>query len=137
MIVPWDQVGAPLPIWYPAFLLPLDVTPLDDGINWRVDTAFDYESVALHTILTIPVGFVTDFASTPRLLWPVLPPAGRWGKPSVLHDFLYRTNGIATRAQADRVFLEAMTVLGIGWRTRSIMYAGVRVFGASSYKGGL
>jgi hypothetical protein len=136
--IPLEQVGVSEPLWKPGFLTPLDVTPLDDGKNWRVNVGFSYESAIARAILTVPAGFVTDFASTPRFLWPILWPTGPWGKPSVLHDDLYRTFHLATKAEADRVFLEAMRHLpAVGKFRANLMYEGVHVFGRRSYKGGL
>jgi len=51
----------------------------------------------------VPAGFVTDFASTPRALWSVIPPTGRYQLAAVVHDFLYWDQG-CTREQADTVF---------------------------------
>lgn len=119
-----------------AFTTPLDLRYLD-GRSWCVLTEFDFASEVLERIVRVPAGCETDFASIPRPLWNLLPPTGRYGKAAVVHDFLYRTHGEATRPQADRVFLEGMDVLGVDWFTRHLMYAGVRVGGASSYKGGL
>jgi hypothetical protein len=127
----------PTPLWLPTFLLPLSVTPLDDGINWKVNGTFLFESQTLQRIITILDGFLTDFASTPKFLWNILPPWGKYGKGSVIHDFLYRTPGQATKDQADSVFLECMIVSGVSKEVRNEMYEGVHLFGASSYKGGL
>jgi hypothetical protein len=132
-----EDVGVPVPLWLSAFLLPLDVTPLDDGRNWRVDETFSFESEVLDAIITIPIGFETDFASIPRAFWSWLPPTGKYSRAAVIHDFLYRTPGMATRAQADAVLREAMEILNVGWLTRQIIYNGVRLGGGSSYRGGL
>jgi len=132
-----EDIGVPVPLWLSQFLLPLEVTPLDDGRNWRVDECFDYESMVLDAIIQIPIGFVTDFASIPRVLWDWLPPTGKYARAAVVHDFLYRTPGFATRAQADGVLMEAMSILNVGWLTRQVIYNGVRLGGSSSYKGGL
>jgi len=35
--------------------------------------------------ITVPAGYRTDFASIPRLVWPLLPPVGRSGKAAVIH----------------------------------------------------
>ena len=40
--------------------------------------------------VVVPKGFRTDLASSPRILWPILPPFGRWSAAAVLHDYLYR-----------------------------------------------
>lgn len=111
-----------------------------DGHNWKVTADFYYDTdvplVSGHRV-SVPAGFVTDFASIPKFLWNLLPPVGSYGKAAVIHDRLYRTPSLATRAQADRVLLEAMTFLGTAWYVRYVIYAGVRVGGRFSYKGGL
>lgn len=85
---------------------------------------------------TVPAGFVTDFASTPRWLWPVFPPTGRWGKAAVLHDFLYSkiAEGWISRVEADATFLEAMRVLKVPRWRRWTMYLAVRVCGGLHLK---
>lgn len=121
----------------PRFLDPL-ILEYQDGRNWELVNEFDYHTdVGSLGVVHVPALFYTDFASVPRFLWRVLPPTGRYGKAAVVHDYLYRTRGVATKAEADHVFLEAMTALGVGWWTRTCMYWGVRVFGGSSYRGGL
>jgi len=135
-LVPLEDVGVRVPLWIPTFLRPLDLEYLD-GRAWRLLAGFEYECVVLERILVIPSGFLTDFASMPRALWPLLPPTGRYGKAAVVHDFLYRTAGQATRLEADQVLVEAMTALGVSRLTRWAIYAGVRAGGRSSYHGGL
>jgi len=39
-------------------------------------------------LITVPAGYRTDFASIPRLVWPLLPPVGRGGKAAIIHDWL-------------------------------------------------
>lgn len=154
-VVPLEQVGERVPLRQPPVLLALPVVlpsgatihfpptladeDLDvrwiDGRQWRLLVEFDFASAVLERLIRVPAGFETDFASVPRLLWPILDPTGPYGKAAVLHDWLYRTRGLATRDQADRVFLEAMEALGVGWWTRTIMYRGVRVGGGRSYHG--
>lgn len=41
-------------------------------------------------VIIVPKGFRTDFASTPRFLYPIFPPTGAWTKAAVVHDFLCR-----------------------------------------------
>lgn len=137
----------------------LDVRAQDDGRNWLVLEDFYYDTdVMLDGASTdgpvrsigysnytsgrrimIPKGFITDFASIPRVLWSAVggPAEGKYRKAAVVHDFLYRTPGLATRPQADAVLLEAMKFLGCSWWQRTVIYSGVRVGGGSSYKGGL
>jgi hypothetical protein len=119
-----------------SFTTPLELRYLD-GRNWCLISEFDFASEVLERVIRIPAGCETDFASIPPLLWPVLPPTGRYGKSAVVHDFLYRKPRQATRRDADRVFLEGMEVLNVNWFLRYLLYAGVRVCGSGSYKGGL
>ena len=110
-----------------------------DGHNWLVTRDFVYVTdVRLaDSVICVPAGFVTDFASIPRVLWALLPPTGEYGKAAVIHDYRYRTPGKATRSQADSVLLEAMKAAGVGRFTRATIYSGVRVGGWASYKGEL
>lgn len=105
-----------------------------DGREWSVLRAFVYESDTAGLIL-VPAGFVTDFASIPRFFWRLLPPTGQYGKAAVIHDYLYVTATMpVTRAEADAVFLEAMTDLGVPVVTRRLMWAAVRAFGADHFQ---
>ena len=117
----------------------LDVEFLD-GRTWIVIQSFHYLTdvrIPASQRIEVPAGFQTDFASIPRGLWNILPPTGRYALAAVVHDYLYRTRYRATRAQADRVLLEAMGVLKVGRWTRWTIYSGVRLGGWASYKGGL
>lgn len=106
-----------------------------DGRNWILLEEFDFASAALERLIHIPVGFTTDFASTPRILWPIFPPTGTYGKAALGHDFLYRTAECqCSRLQADQTFLEMMTVLHVQRLIRTIMFLGVRVGGSSSFR---
>lgn len=118
----------------PSFHTPLVLEYLD-GHNYRLVNTFQYDS-SIGTI-TVLAEFVTDFASIPKFLWNILPPTGKYGKAAVIHDYLYRTPGAASKEIADAIFLEAMNALGVGFWTRYTMYLAVRLFGGCAYKGGL
>lgn len=90
--------------------------------------------------VAVPVGFETDFASVP---WPAvmfIPKSGRYNSAAIVHDYLYSKQGkledgrVFTRAQVDKVFLEAMTDLGVNWFKRNIMYRAVRFGGGIPWK---
>lgn len=130
------KAPAPLGPHDPKFLRPL-VLEYIDGHNWRVVNEFAYLSDLHPYIVQVPAGFTTDFASVPRFLWNIFSPTGSYGKAAVIHDYLYRTPHIATKREADDIFNEAMQALGTGWWTRNTLYRAVRMFGGSSYKGGL
>lgn len=100
-----------------------------------VTREFQFESPTLG-LITVERGFDTDYASVPRLFWAVYPPDGAYTDAAVVHDFLYwyqRVPGTditgIERHQADAVFLEAMTALGIPWLRRHILHRAVRAGG--------
>lgn len=35
----------------------------------------------------IPAGFTSDMATTPRLLWSLFPPCGKWTASAIAHDY--------------------------------------------------
>lgn len=110
------------------FLDELDVTPLPDGVLWRLNKNFRYQSGTYGALITVPAGFVTDFASTPREVWMVYPPWGKYGPAAILHDWFYRIQ-FATREMADDVLREAMILLGCDELTVHNIYGAVRLFG--------
>ena len=113
-----------------SFTTPLVVTPLQDGRRWCLVFQFEYHigSRWSQDKVTVPAGFVTDFASVPRPLWWWINYWGKHGKAAVLHDHCYQTH-CRTRREADDIFYEAMLVGGTRpWKAR-VMYLAVRLFG--------
>ena len=121
-----------------SFTTPLRVEAFSDT-RWKLVEEFEYLIGDLDSgkVITVPVGFVTDFASIPRILWSILPPWGRYGKATVVHDYLYSKDGVymdgtqamkVTHKQADAIFLEAMTVLNVGKFVRTAMYLALRIY---------
>jgi hypothetical protein len=117
-----------------AFLTELQMenaTGKDDG-HWRLIAPLVYQSDVAKMTFTVPVGFVTDLASVPRVPIAYLLAGGTSNEASVVHDFIYSTHPI-DRATADAVLKEASLVTGVPvWRA-AIMHWGVRVFGASHW----
>lgn len=106
-----------------------------DGHNWRVLEPFTFGSQTIERMIRVPAGFVTDFASIPRALWAVLPPTGTYGKAALIHDLLYRTpHEACTRAEADRILLEAMLASRVGFWVSCVIYLAVRVGGRRAFK---
>lgn len=106
------------------------VSPLADGKTWVVMRPFGYQ-VGAETSgdsVEVAVGFQTDFASIPRLLWVVLPKWGTYGNATVIHDWLYWEQA-RPRVSADAIFFEAMGVLGVRSTLKYPMYWAVRSFG--------
>ena len=61
-------------------------------------------------ILTPPL-FITDFASTPRVLHWIYPPRGWYAKAVLTHDRVYQFPDGRTRNQCDLIMYEGMIVL--------------------------
>lgn len=90
------------------------------------------------TCCLIPTGFVLDFASVPRLAWPILHPLGLLMLASIVHDFVYKRGyllfrgGIKeklSRRQADKL-LRDVAIGQTGIRTGSwLAWGAVRVGG--------
>lgn len=101
---------------------------------WRLTHTLVYSGDSIQ--IAVPAGFETDFASVPR--WPLVwwLAADTAHAPSVVHDYLYRMDGVS-RKEADDIFYEAMAAdqpeLGIRavprWR-RWLMWAAVRTMGS-------
>lgn len=110
-------------------------TPLvfqdDNGFPYTLVQPLSYESTLLAGLIVVPSGFKTDLASIPRGLWNILPKSGKYDRAAVIHDFLYQTNRIASRAQADAVLNEAMAVCEVPTWQRWIIYSAVRLGGGS------
>jgi hypothetical protein len=70
--------------------------------------------------VTVPIGFVSDGASVPRLLWFIFPPVGRYFQAAVVHDWLLANNH--PWMKANKLFLQALKEQGIPWCARYPMY---------------
>lgn len=93
------------------------------------DVSYEIGFAGSGIFVTVPDGFMTDLASVPRLLWPLVPPhSPDYAAAAVVHDFLYEwKQGLFTRVVADAIFYEAMRVLGVpAWRA-VVMYLAVRL----------
>lgn len=99
---------------------------------WRLADVFAYTSAKAEMHIVVPKGFVTDFASVPRVPFIYDSLGNIAHMPAVLHDYLYSTAKVS-RKLADEVLLEAMEVSGISWVKRRLIYAGVRLGGGMFY----
>lgn len=116
------------------FLSHLRVEEVDEK-NWRLTSPLRYYSAILKRDVLVPEGFITDFASVPRLPFIYWFAGDTARKAAVIHDWLYRSNTEPVeRAVADAVFAEAIEALGY-WKARQwFMWAGVRVGGYWSFE---
>lgn len=93
---------------------------------------FSYHSNLARRPFTAPAGFITDLASIPRLARWAFTGHGKSREPAVIHDWLYVQRH--DRAEADKVFREALQVAGMGWMARQTMYLAVRSGGWLAYR---
>ena len=108
------------------FLDPLDVEEIDD-LNFRIiGHPFRYASDIFGGIISVPVGFETDFAST----W-----SHKYAKKAgVVHDWLYYS-ALTSRNIADLILREAMETDGEWTITAWAYWIGVRVGGWVAWNG--
>lgn len=114
---------------------PPHVALLPDGNNqhWILLEALNYQIGDTDDILTVPAGFVTDFASIPKALWSLgLSPHGRYSRAAIIHDFLYWSQ-VCTKTQSDRLLVLAMKESNVAKVKEKTIFAGVKVGGASSW----
>lgn len=82
-----------------------------------------------HILITVPEGFVTDLASVPRVLWPLMASSGQHQRAAIVHDWLYQCVTGVSRFLADAIFRDLMASLNVPvWRRVAAYYA-VRAFG--------
>lgn len=110
----------------PFIEAPLDVRKVGDR-TWQLLARVTYNGD--YGRWSVPYGYVTDFASVPRLLWILFPQSGRWDQAAVVHDWLITDilpTGRITSAHVDAEFRGALKVLNVGLIRRWLMWAGVR-----------
>ena len=100
---------------------------LTKPITWKPNPGQEkFQSV------TVPIGFVTDFASIPRIFWSVLPPDGTYTYPAIVHDFLYWTQ-TRSRDEADMILKFAMEDFAVGAVASTAIYNAVHIFGGNAW----
>lgn len=82
-------------------------------------------------VIEVPKGFVTDYASVPRLPLVFSIFGNTAHAEAVLHDYLYSIKW--DREDADKMFYEAMLSQGVSKWKAYVMYLAVRSFGWLSY----
>jgi hypothetical protein len=125
-----------------AFISELTITHLSGSEphgcwrRWRLAEPLIYEFGGRGSgrVIRVLKDFVTDGPSIPRLFWRVLPVWATYSRAGVIHDYLCyliaRENPhpeAPTRADADRIFFEAMTALNVGRVQKYVLYLGVRL----------
>ena len=115
--------------------LPICVAYID-GVRWELKYDASYMTAAKE-LSTVRKGFITDFASVPKIFWPIMPPAGDgsnvYGIAALWHDWLYSHKQIygrnIVRKEADDLFLEIMLYTGVNTFVAHVMWSQVRMWG--------
>jgi len=98
--------------------------------EWVLMTDFRYQSIA-GTIYTAPKYFITDLASTPWIVKPLL--IGIEDRPcGVIHDFLYCQNELS-RDVCDALYYEMILAINVGDRRAGLIHAGLHLGSARQY----
>lgn len=92
----------------------------------------EYQVGTTEAVITIPAGFVTDYASIPRPLWSIYSPHDQYSRAAIVHDYLYWSQ-LCTRTQSDNLFMIAMKESEVPETTRNKVYWGVRAGGESPW----
>jgi hypothetical protein len=120
------------------FVTDLDVRRHTDGSTdgrgtWMLLAPLKYCSDELYQLITVPAGFITDFASVPRIPVAFLLTADAGHAAAVIHDWAYTTHFVS-RAKSDALFREALRSSGEpAWRVW-LMWLGVRIGGSRPYE---
>ncbi|MBK8184729.1 MAG: DUF1353 domain-containing protein [Candidatus Competibacteraceae bacterium] len=109
-----------------AFPDPLIVSYID-GRRWMLQAPFRYID-SKYGAITAPTGFITDYASIPRLGWSILGAPEQYALASIVHDCLYSIQSFP-RATADGIFYRGLIESGIDEIRAALFYAAVRCFG--------
>lgn len=105
------------------------MTAFADSRHFIIEREVVYRIAGSDQTITVPAGFVTDFASTPRALWSFgLAPHGQYSRAALLHDYLYWSQS-CTQAQSDKLFLQVMKQSGVSPASQMTIYRGVRLAG--------
>lgn len=80
----------------------------------------------------VPIGFVTDFASIPRVFWSSLRPDGLYAYAAVIHDYLYWEQNLS-REQSDAILKACMEDFQIDAATVWAVHTGVRLGGRAAW----
>jgi len=107
--------------------------PFADNRDWVLMENLIYQIGQTSTVIVVPRGFVTDFASIPQAFWSFgLSAHGRYSKAAIVHDYLYWTQG-CSREQADNLLMIAMKESSVDSGQRFAIYEGVRLGGGQPW----
>lgn len=115
-----------------SFTNPIDSRKLPNGKR-RLLTSFEYyvHSKYDNVVILVPAGFISDGATIPRFLWPIIGhPWDDYEQAAWLHDYICKhMRRTYNRKQGEKIMYDAMGALGVSKWKRKTMYRGLRMFG--------
>lgn len=117
----------------------MPVIAADQVISGRWIDEDTFELVAPIDVVTdrmqvsVPAGTRLDFASVPRIFWPLIPRDGLLALASAVHDYLYLTHAVP-REDADGIFREIMDFSGVAPFKSWVVWKAVRLFGGGPWE---
>lgn len=115
---------------------PLDETFKQGRRLYYLNASFEFCYGNEGNVVSIPEGFVTDYASIPLAGTAIFPSDGSYAAPAIIHDYLYATGTAGDergRKFADDMFYSAMQRYGVNPLDAKFMYFFVRKLGAGGY----
>lgn len=97
------------------------------------DLDYVYDRDGIEVTITMKAGSKTNLATTPRFLWPLIPPFGPYGRAAAIHDELYFTT-VYSREESDLIFRKAMRDCNVSRFWRYLLWLGVRIGGGRIYR---
>jgi len=114
----------------------LDIRKLSGG-RYKLLKSFVYHVGDKNSleVIRVPIGFICDGASIPRLLWSVVGhPMDEYAQAAFLHDFICKCmRDTYNRLEGEEIMYEAMGVLGVSLWKRWVIYKALRLFGWYMY----
>ncbi|HEX8691201.1 MAG TPA: DUF1353 domain-containing protein [Longimicrobium sp.] len=101
-------------------------------LQYALTKPFKFRFRGTPHVVTVPSGFVTDFASIPAPFKPIFS-RDPHDLPAVIHDYLYWRQS-CKRDQADTLFRIGLRDMGISGLKADAMYRAVRIAGGSAWK---
>lgn len=122
-------MGEPVQVIRPHFKTALVATPTPERNGgrqvWALRRPLKFMSRKIG-LVNVPQGFLTDFASVPRLPFVYWSLNDYGHAAAVVHDYLCRSM-MLDRATADAVFYEALRAEGVNKLKSRLLYWGVRI----------
>lgn len=100
-------------------------TKTDKGQHWSLLRPFIF--FVEEKKFEVPANFWTDFASIPRIIWPIISPYDI-GKGPIPHDFGYFT-GLETKEYWDQIIIDCMALESIATWKQKVVFRAVDILG--------